>query len=158
MPSGRVHALGSVVLSVPVSFFTLGATSHSALALAAGGGCLAGIFLTPDLDQESISSSEYSLIKYTMGLGFLWAMFWYPYARLCKHRSPISHWPILGTMGRLLYLCIPIVAYHYFSGWQMPQHWIRFLYFSIAGLALSDTLHWLFDSHWGDSPRRRTRR
>jgi uncharacterized metal-binding protein len=158
MPSGRVHAAASAVLSVPLSGFIFGATANSSLAMAIGGGCLAGILLTPDLDQETISSSEYSLIKYTLGLGFLWAMLWYPYARLCRHRSPLSHWPVLGTAGRLLYICLPLAAYQYFTGWQMPKQWLPLLPFAVAGLALSDALHFVFDWRWGDAPRRRSRR
>lgn len=146
------------MLAVPAFAFAYGASADqlgSGLACAAG--CIAGIPLTPDLDQETISSSEYSIIKWTMGLGFLWAMLWYPYARLLKHRSPLSHWPLLGTAGRLFYLGL-FVAVAMALGWTLPQWPLDLIGWGIGGLVLSDTAHWLLDWKFGDSPRRRSRR
>jgi uncharacterized metal-binding protein len=110
--------------------------------------------LTPDLDQERISSSEYTLVKWTLGLGFLWMMVWYPYARLCKHRSPLSHWPLIGTAGRLLYIGL-VVATAVALGWEAPRLPLESVLWAIGGLVLSDTMHWLLDWKFGDSPRRR---
>ncbi len=89
MPSGLVHAQCTLILTPSAYALAYGATSDHVIGVACALGCLLGIPLTPDLDQESISSSEYWLIKWTLGLGFLWAMLWYPYARLCKHRSAL---------------------------------------------------------------------
>ena len=74
MPSGKVHAQCSLVLAVPAFGLVAGATGDNVAAGACALGCLLGIMLTPDLDQEGLSSSENALIKYTLGLGFLWAM------------------------------------------------------------------------------------
>ena len=78
MPSGVVHAQCSFILAVPAFGLAYGASDDQiASGAACALGCLLGILLTPDLDQESISSSEYALVKWTLGLGFLWMMFWY---------------------------------------------------------------------------------
>jgi len=158
MPSGRVHAKCSAVLAIPACFMTLGATGSWISGLACGLGCLSGIALTPDLDQEGLSNSEYWLIKWTMGLGFLWTMLWYPYARLCKHRSLLSHFPVLSTAGRLLYLAIfPAVAIAF--GWTPPSpDWLVYqspALWAIGGLVVSDVAHWALDTRFGDSSRRR---
>lgn len=161
MPSGRVHAKCTAVLAIPAFFTTLGATGSWISGLACGLGCLSGIALTPDLDQEGLSSSEYWLIKWTMGLGFLWTMLWYPYARLCKHRSVLSHFPVLSTLFRLLYLSIfPAIAFAF--GWMPPaQDWLAYkapMLWAIGGLIISDVAHWALDTRFGDWPSRRRRR
>jgi uncharacterized metal-binding protein len=155
MPSGVVHAQCSLVLAVPafaVAYVASQQQVDSGLACAVG--CLAGTLLTPDLDQETISRSEYTLIKWTMGLGFLWAMLWYPYARLCKHRSALSHWPLLGTCGRLLYLGI-FVGLALYWGWTPPPLPQALLWWGALGLMISDTAHWALDMWSGERPRRK---
>ena len=160
MPSGIVHAKMSLLLAVPCAGMALGAGSAMAPreavlhAASAALGCVAGIFLTPDLDQEGLSSSESWVIKATLGLGFLWVMLWYPYARLCKHRAPISHWPLLGTAGRLAYLGL-FVGLAVAFGWRPPNVPTLPLAWAITGLAISDAAHWLMDWKLGDRPRRR---
>jgi uncharacterized metal-binding protein len=159
MPSGKIHARSSVILAIPACFIPLGATGDWKTGVAGGLGCLAGIALTPDLDQEGLSTSEHWLIKYTLGLGFLWTMLWYPYARVLKHRSLWSHFPLLGTAGRLLYLAgIAAIVFwggQKYSGWQLPQRVEPWWSWAVAGLLLSDVAHWLMDTRFGDRPRRR---
>jgi len=150
MASGIVHSACSVALAA-VSFGAVaGALGQWDAGLACGAGCLAGIFLTPDLDQEGLSRSENTLIKWSLGLGFLWLMLWYPYAKLIKHRSPLSHFPFLGTAGRLLYLFVlaAIPAYFGFRLQAPPDSWWPLLGWGVAGLALSDIGHYFFDLKW----------
>lgn len=160
MPSGIVHAKTTFFLALPCAALAYGASATLSPreayinAVVAAAGCLAGIALTPDLDQEGLSTSEYWLIKWTLGLGFLWTMLWYPYARLCKHRSPISHWPLLGTAGRLAYLGL-FVAIARALGWQPPLVPFIPAACALTGLLISDSAHWLLDWKFGDSPRRR---
>ena len=124
-----------------------------------------GIFLTPDLDQQTKNRIENKLIKHPNPLiwlfGWLYIWFWYPYAISIKHRSPISHFPVLGTFGRLSYMAVGIGMLIYILplliGWipvMMPEvidmavtHWNSYLPL-IYGLLISDTLHWLFDQKW----------
>jgi uncharacterized metal-binding protein len=159
MPSGKVHATCSLVLAAPAFGLVAGTTGDFVAGGACALGCLLGIMLTPDLDQETLSSSEHAFIKYTLGLGFLWAMLWYPYARLIKHRSPLSHFPILGTAGRLAYLSLWLLIPSYW-GWhliKLPPETLRLCYFALGGLVVSDTAHWLLDTKLGDKPRRKSR-
>lgn len=154
VPSGIVHARASIALSVPSFALAFGATNNWLPAgLAAASGCLLGILMSPDLDQESLSTAEYKLIKYTLGLGFLWTMVWFPYALCLKHRSPLSHWPLLGTAGRLAYVGIfVLIALHF--GWKPPQISWALLAWGVVGLAISDAAHWYMDFHWPGRKRR----
>ena len=160
MPSGVVHAQASLFLAFPACALAYGTSAHlppqDAMfhAGAAALGCLAGIPLSPDLDQEGLSTTEHWIIKMTLGLGFLWTMLWYPYARLCKHRSPLSHWPILGTAGRLAYIGI-FVGIALACGWQPPVISLAPVLWALFGLMLSDTAHWAMDTKWGDKHKRR---
>jgi uncharacterized metal-binding protein len=141
-------------LAVPCFAFAYGISgNHLPTAAACALGCVLGVPLTPDLDQEGLNSSEHSIIKWTFGLGFIWVMLWYPYARLCKHRSPLSHWPLLGTLGRLLYMTV-FVGIAVALGWKIPPLPTALLSWGLGGLALSDGAHWLLDSTLGDRRRR----
>ncbi|RYG70557.1 hypothetical protein EON80_07640 [bacterium] len=156
MASGRIHAACSVALAAVSLGVVSGATGDFKTGLACATGCLFGIMMTPDLDQEGLSRSENNIIKWTMGLGFLWLMLWYPYARLIKHRSPLSHFPILGTAGRLLYLFIVAAVPAYF-GYRLkapPDSFWPFFGWGIVGLTLSDIGHYVFDLKWPHSRRR----
>ncbi len=120
------------------------------------------IFVNPDLDQDGLSYAETMFTKLTRfdlgkkplgvlvsrffrGIGItlmgLWIAIWGMYSAMIKHRSPLSHWPILGTAIRVAYILVPIVMltgnYQVFlSTW--------FLY-TVAGLALADAGHFLRD-------------
>jgi uncharacterized metal-binding protein len=122
-----------------------------AVALPMTAGCLAGIWIEPDLDVEELTRSEYSLINSPAPiswLGWLWVLFWWPYGKLIRHRSPLSHWPVLGTALRLLYLSIPLLLFSAFTG-GMPllllSPLLPFAPFLFAGLVLSDLAHWMAD-------------
>ncbi len=150
MASGKVHAACSVALGALSFGGVMGTLGDAKIGAACALGCLAGIFLTPDLDQETRSRSEGILIRASLGLGYGWLVLWYPYAKLIKHRSPLSHFPIVGTLGRLLYLalwgCIPAyLGFHFRS--PPPQIWLL-LEWAVAGLALSDLGHYIFDLKW----------
>lgn len=153
MPSGKVHAQCTLLLTVPAAIagFKWGG---EAAALASTAGCLLGLPLTPDLDQEGLSSSENWIIKWTLGLGFLWVMLWYPYARLFKHRSFFSHFPVVSTLIRLAYLAI-FVAFALGLGWKPPLVRPEIALAAVAGLMLSDAAHWFLDMRLGDRPQRR---
>lgn len=157
MPSGRTHAKVTAYLTLPAA--GLGALGGLVLsgspltaflyAASCGVGCLAGILLTPDLDQESINTVEYKIIKYTLGLGFLWTMIWFPYALLTDHRGTISHFPVIGTLGRILYISI-FLAVAALLGWKLPSVPLAYLSWGVVGLLVSDIAHWALDVKYGD--------
>lgn len=147
MASGKIHNRTSIALSIPMGI-VIGQAASPEMGIGAGLGCLLGTVLTPDLDQVSLSKSEWAMIKKFGPLGFLWAALWWPYT-LIPHRSPLSHWPIIGTAGR--------IGYCYLLGWL---GWALFDYPSLPaipawgdillrglliGLLVSDTAHFVFD-------------
>ncbi len=157
MSSGEAHIQGTAILSLALSAVTFVSTGDWRVGAFTLSGTLAGVFLTPDLDQPwVISASEQAIIRYTLGLGYLWLAVWHIYATLIPHRSPLSHWPILGTAGRLLWLFLVYLFVNFMWGvpsdgllartltWgrsQPPFYW----YVALLGLVMSDTLHFLMD-------------
>ena len=57
---------------------------------------IGGLWLSPDLDTESKPLKRWGIFK----------IIWFPYRKLIKHRSFISHSPIIGTLIRLIYLYV----------------------------------------------------
>jgi len=53
-----------------------------------------GLWLSPDLDTNSIALRRWGILK---GL-------WWPYRKMIKHRSILSHSPFIGTVLRVGYL------------------------------------------------------
>lgn len=108
--------------------------------------------MSPDLDQEGLNRFENRLVRYTLGLGYLWVMVWYPYARYIPHRGWMSHAPIVGTALRVVYLATVLGVGMVISGirWDYvdlvsqgmaPQ----ILAWVFAGLLVSDVAHWVMD-------------
>jgi uncharacterized metal-binding protein len=121
-------------------------------AMALAGGCLAGLLLTPDLDVDTGSNSDDWARSFGRLPGLLWFLVWRPYAALVPHRSPLSHFPILGTVLRLGYLSAVIVLLSWCLHFVIPMRipailsmpWWFPLYF--VGLALADLGHWVLDN------------
>lgn len=165
MADGKTHATGTKTLAM---FLFVGQVANgiyhgyplqtvffSSLVLSIG--ALGGLFLTPDLDVDVGSDSDVEVREISpLGENFWW-IYWYPYRKLMPHRSPLSHWPVVGTLGRLFYLSILywialITAYFLNSTWfgllqQVGLGLLGFSYFHIfvVGLASADTLHFLMD-------------
>ena len=148
MASGKVHNTTSAALALPLGAAV--AVWRSPIeGIGALLGCLSGILLTPDLDQVAISISEWGMVKKLGPLGFLWMALWYFYARAIPHRSPLSHWPILGTATRLIYIAGLLVVIWTILGRPtlptMPGWGWIFLRGWLIGLAGSDMGHFLLD-------------
>jgi uncharacterized metal-binding protein len=147
MATGKAHAAASITL-VPVVGIAAACLvpklGTAALLLPAG--CLSGLLLTPDLDQEGIGHVEWKLAKATLGLGWLWVMYWWPYAVVMKHRSTWSHLPIVSTLIRVGYLLLPPLVGLALLGKPMwdAVH-IGALWWWFCGLVVSDTVHWVMD-------------
>jgi len=152
MATGKQHAAGTLVLT-PITaagawWLTGGDVTTTLIASA---GCLSGLAISPDLDMEAVTESEYWLVRWTLGLGWLWVMLWYPYALIARHRG-MSHAPIVGTVGRLIYLLLLYLGLYwllsYFFNielWLWPLLlWKEWLVFA-GGLTISDVGHWWLD-------------
>ncbi len=104
MPSGRIH--DSITLwSLPlVAGLTFNQTQSSSLTLMLAGGYLfSGLMFGPDLDIYSRQYRRWGVLRWI----------WLPYQRSMRHRSFLSHGPIVGTVVRLFYLslCCGIAAF-----------------------------------------------
>lgn len=134
MSSGRAHATASLALA-PVTWIGVGwATGSFVAGLAAGLGCVAGVLFSPDLDVDSKTVSETVLPG---AIGTLFYVWWLPYALCVRHRSWVSHAPVVGTLIRIAYgfwwfLFVDVTWF-----WRLGWVWV--------GLAISDLAHWVMD-------------
>lgn len=182
MPSGKTHAVATVLaagVTGPLVYLYTGSGLGASIVFSLG--CVSGLFLSPDLDVRT-GSLSFSLMRRSLRrlrgagpvLAFLWQWFWQPYARLIpRHRHPLSHFPLLGTAGRLLYLFLVAGALY----WMAQSLWLfaggifllatgrsagslpdlpglfslmvqPLFWWWVGGLALVDTLHTLMDWFW----------
>jgi uncharacterized metal-binding protein len=148
---GKAHAAASVVLAVPSALVALGVTGDQRIAGAVALGCAAGVPMTPDLDQEGIGWIEWQMVRWTFGLGFLWLMAWYGYAKILPHRHPLSHAPVIGTAIRVAWLALWVLALdrlvigYDVLGWlaTVPAGvWLG----AFVGLCVSDAAHLAMDA------------
>ncbi|WP_353929707.1 metal-binding protein [Okeanomitos corallinicola TIOX110] len=95
MPSGQTHDR-ITIWSVPViSGITLISTHSSNMTLLiAGGFMFGGLMFGPDLDIYSRQFQRWGFLRWI----------WLPYQKSLRHRSFLSHGPIIGTTLRVVYL------------------------------------------------------
>ncbi len=95
MPSGQTHDR-ITLWALP---FVAGATfvqtkSGNLTLLVAGGFMFGGLMFGPDLDIYSRQYQRWGLLRWI----------WIPYQKSLRHRSFLSHGPIIGTTLRVIYL------------------------------------------------------
>ncbi|NET00722.1 MAG: metal-binding protein [Sphaerospermopsis sp. SIO1G2] len=95
MPSGQTHDR-ITIWSVPlVAGVTLAATGSSGITLLVSGGFMfGGLMFGPDLDIYSRQFQRWGFLRWI----------WLPYQKSLRHRSFLSHGPIIGTTLRVVYL------------------------------------------------------
>ncbi len=64
-------------------------------------GVLSGLWFSPDLDIYSRPYRRWGTLR----------VIWFPYKKLVKHRSPISHTPIFSQLFQLLYFLFALQAF-----------------------------------------------
>lgn len=135
--------------------------------LIAAFGTLTGVLLSPDLDHDSGYIGYWYIRKVGGKIGELyWHALWRPYTQVVKHREPLSHFPVISTVFRLIYLLIPSIiilspnrkeisggriviaqiaaAPFLLCGYSLGiQPYYSFPFF--VGLCISDILHYIFD-------------
>ena len=94
MASGQQHDRATWWLALPFGllwwpWLGLGGVATAGLAFLMG-----GLWLSPDLDTRSNPSRRWGPLR----------LLWWPYRQLQRHRSLLSHSPLLGSAGRLLYV------------------------------------------------------
>ena len=100
MASGREHDRATWLLALPFGLLWWPALGPTGLACAAAAFLLGGLWLSPDLDIRSNPTRRWGPLRWL----------WWPYRRLLVHRSLLSHGPLIGSAGRLLYLAGLILA------------------------------------------------
>lgn len=157
MSSGKAHARASKALAPIAALGTAGFCQlagdylpGSALAgLGALLGCgIVGQILGPDLDQKSVTANEQYVLR-RLGilapLGWAFVAYFSIYAWALPHRHPFSHFPVMGTAGRLAYLLWGPLWLIMSRDIPVPV-WAAVLFVGmVAGLAVSDTAHYVMD-------------
>jgi uncharacterized metal-binding protein len=166
MPSGRTHdriTLWSLPLVVGLAVAI--ARNSTFVLLICGGFLFGGLMLGPDLDIHSIHFKRWGWFRWI----------WIPYRGSMRHRSPLSHAPIVGTVLRVIYLGVwvglaSLVALAMLNqigqlGWtweqiaqlvgrSLQQHRVEWLILAL-GLELGALSHYIAD--WGVSTYKRCR-
>ena len=157
MSSGHIHTKASLLLTGGFIVTSVLTWDISGLSYAAGS--LLGVMVTPDCDVDGGTVSD-KYIRRRLGKVFEkgWDGLWYFYRRSLKHGGELSHFPLIGTMGRIVYLfaCLIIVphiaSYVVFSpswdlwyviGWYWDRLWEGWRV--ILGLAGADFIHYILD-------------
>lgn len=95
MPSGRTHDRITLYALPLVTGVTLWQTRSSNVTLLVAGGFLfGGLMFGPDLDIYSVQFQRWGWLRWI----------WLPYQKSLRHRSFLSHGPIIGTTLRVVYL------------------------------------------------------
>jgi len=142
MPDGRTHRainiLGSAVV-FGVTWLTYGL--HFAI-ITATAYLVGELWLSPDLDHRA-GSDAYKRWWILAGI-------WLPYQAMHAHRRWLSHAPILGTLGRLVYLSWLVGAallVMWWIGYRMPdiEPFWREGIAVLVGVELAAITHWIAD-------------
>ncbi len=140
MSDGIDHAIASLVLAPLVAYGTFIRTYNPLVAIGVGAGCVFGIVMSPDLD---INHSTYGENLLPGCVGGVWKSWWWLYSIIFKHRG-ISHWFIIGTITRFVYLFFPVYLVFYSLGVSVTLFNACLLYLFI-GVCISDTAHIIMD-------------
>ncbi len=96
MPSGRTHDRITLYCLPFVVALSLLATSITLTVIVSLAFLVGGFMLGPDLDIHSIQYNRWGPVRWI----------WLPYQKALKHRSTLSHGPIIGTALRVAYLSV----------------------------------------------------
>ena len=150
MPNGRTHTKASLIAAPIIGAAFLFSGYPTSISAAATAGTLVGVLIGPDLDVDAGNYSLYILRRTPLigrPLAWLWRFLWWPYSKLAAHRG-FSHWPVIGTIGRLLYIAVilvipaAIIDVRFFVSPLVAELAPVF----ITGLAASDLLHIVMDA------------
>ena len=100
MASGRLHDQGTWILALPFGALWWPWQGLTGMAVASLSFLVGGLLLSPDLDTRSNATRRWGPLR----------LLWWPYRRLLSHRSLLSHTPLIGTAGRLLYLALLLLV------------------------------------------------
>ena len=139
MPSGIVHSRTNAVIALGVLVFYRPIETGMLIA----SGCVLGIFVTPDLDLGETYS--FSLIRKYLGRFpyLLWKAYWRIFCILIPHRHFLSHFPVVSTVFRSIYLFSPLLLLILSV---FPDFSNIFWFFPVfVGMVIVDVVHWAMD-------------
>jgi uncharacterized metal-binding protein len=94
MATGRAHDRATLALALPFGLLWGPGLGAPGIAVASAAFLVGGLWLSPDLDTHSRATARWGPLQ----------PLWWPYRRLLRHRSLLSHSPLIGSAGRLAYL------------------------------------------------------
>lgn len=174
MANGRAHAATTIALAIGVLPLVLSAVKTVPGILLIIPGIIAGVLITPDLDIDNrIVSHRYMRNIFGQIIGIYWYYLWHSYSLSFKHRSGLSHLPVISTLIRLTFLLFPpiivlfrnqqtgfvkLLPYLILSTLMVLPLWgliyllivivqinIILILFLVLGLMLADLLHFVVD-------------
>ena len=149
MPSGRIHSASSMVVAVSSATTMLLLNRGIEGIAGVASGALIGILVNCDADVDSGSIANFYIRHYTGQVADVtWKLLWTPYAKLCKHRGFISHFPVTSTIIRVAYLSVFYFLVATPLKWVASLvhiDWPLFLWWAFVGLVLADSAHWGLD-------------
>ncbi|MBN9389315.1 MAG: metal-binding protein [Chloroflexi bacterium] len=148
MPMGTTHRRLNTALSVPLAAGTLWLKWDAGFVVSLLAGYhFATYFMNPDLDLNSLGYKSWGWLRFI----------WWPYQKVLAHRCFLSHFPVISTLLRVIYLLwFPALLLLVFGGsvqaaardaifdW-FPVTW-PFLLVFVIGMIISDSLHAIFDT------------
>ncbi|MGA9350278.1 MAG: DUF2227 family putative metal-binding protein [Anaerolineae bacterium] len=143
MPSQQVHDASCLVVA---GLLAVGGLVRGRESLYMAAGAALGTLVHPDWDYAEIRGvvADLGPFKYLVK----------PYGLAIPHRSILSHGPIIGTVGRLAYIFIPLWLLTQIckAKGYCPTNWIstlvaaEFFWWVVLGLMIVDTLHAVMDA------------
>ena len=161
MPDGKTHTrlhqrYIPYATAVGVGLATLSGRPSTGAAFVVG--YIAGLLIEPDLDMVGITESERRAMRWLVVLAVPWLFWWSIYAALpfFRHRSLLTHYPLLSTLIRLLWLFVPVLFISGVMRWDVQPFLGALLSREEAwvfafGLSLSDLVHDAADRGWSAS-------
>lgn len=135
MSSGRTHDRITLWALPLVVLVALRVTLSGWLTAVVGlGFLLGGWILGPDLDIHSVQYKRWGWLRWI----------WLPYRNQIRHRSHWSHGPIIGTVGRVLYLSCWLSL----SGLILVGVLNRTQRTALSWSDLRDGLGWVLVTYW----------
>jgi uncharacterized metal-binding protein len=131
--NGTAHRLVTVLLILPIGYTVFYLNPERLdLAIVSSLGCALGILIQPDLDMAETPKNP---LHYPFFL----------YGRLIRHRSFFSHFPIVGSTGRVLYITFLLWPIWLLLGHPPINVNMDFLKWAFVGLCAADGAHFICD-------------
>lgn len=100
MPRGTTHELWANLLALPLSYlYYKFSHSLSDTSIFFFSFVFATFMLSPDLDTKSKSYSRWGIMRFI----------WIPYRKFMKHRNFLSHFPVISSAIRGIYLILSLI-------------------------------------------------